>query len=355
MKHKMFGRSQNKTGKPPGTLIYTGHRQQEQLRISSFSYDEQEYSEQEVPQIEDVFPLRDSQRTAWINIDGLHAVDQIEKLGGHFGIHSLLLEDILNTNQRPKMEDMGDYLCIILKMIDFDEKNGDLDSEQVSIILGKEYVISFQERRGDVFESIRERIRKGGGRIRRMKADYLAYCLVDAIVDHYFVALERVGEQLETLEERVMEDPDSGALQSLYDLKRQLLNLRKSVWPVREIANRLDRSESALIGQKIKIYLRDIYDHTIQVIDMLETLRDMHTGLFDMYLSNVSNKMNEVMKTLTIIATIFIPLTFVAGIYGMNFQHMPELTWRYGYFAVLGLMAGLFIGMMIFFKKKKWL
>ena len=355
MKSKMFRPSHSKTGKPPGTLIYTGRQVEEKIRISSFAYDPNDFTEEVNHSVEDVFPLRDSQRMAWINVDGLHDVDQIEKLGTHFGVHPLLLEDILNTNQRPKIEDMGDYICMILKMIVFDEKDANLDVEQVSIILGKGYVLSFQERQGDVFETIRERIRKGGGRIRRMSTDYLAYSLLDAIVDHYFVVLERLSEQIETLEDRVMEDPDTSALQTLHDLKRKLLSLRKSVWPVREIANHLYRSESTLIQEKIKIYLRDIYDHTIQVIDMLETLRDMHAGLFDMYLSNVSNKMNEVMKILTIIATIFIPLTFVAGIYGMNFQYMPELSWRYGYFGILGLMAGLFLGMIVFFKKKKWL
>jgi len=278
----------------------------------------------------------------------------MEKIANHFGIHSLVMEDILNTGQRPKMDDMDDYVYVVLKMLNYNEEDDEIDAEQISIILGQNFVISFQEKERDVFEPIRERIRKNKGRIRKKGADYLAYTLLDSVVDIYFTILEKIGERIEFLEEELVENPSTQTLQEIHGLKREMIFLRKSIWPLREVISGLERGESSLIKETTVIYLRDVYDHTIQVIDTVETFRDMLSGILDVYLSSISNKMNEVMKVLTIIATIFIPLTFLAGVYGMNFRYMPELEWRWGYFTALFLMAVIGIGMVIYVRKKKW-
>jgi len=260
-------------------------------------------------------------------LDGIHQLDNIEKIGEHFKIHPLVLEDIMNTGQRPKMEDFNDYLFIVLKMLSYDEEENETKTEQVSLILSSKFVISFQESEGDVFDPVRERIRSDRGRIRKMGVDYLAYSLIDAIVDNYFMVLEKIGEKIEDIEDELVKNPTPEVLHTIHRLKRELIFLRKSVWPLREVISRLERWESPLIDKSIDIYLRDVYDHTIQVIDALETFRDMLSGMLDIYLSSLSNRMNEVMKVLTIIATIFIPLTLISSIYEMNFKYMPELDW----------------------------
>jgi magnesium transporter len=265
------------------------------------------------------------------------------------------MEDILHTDQRPKMEDFEDYIFIVTKMLFFDQEKRELKAEQLSLILGENYVVTFQERVGDVFEPIRERIRKGKGRVRKMQSDYLAYALIDAVVDHYFIVLEKIGETVESLEEELVTNPTPETLQAIHHLKRELIFLRKSVWPLRELISGLERGEASLIQEKTTVFLRDVYDHTIQVIDTVESLRDMVSGMLDVYLSSVSNRMNEVMKVLTIIATIFIPMTFIAGIYGMNFENMPELKWPWGYPLVWCVILAIGIVMLGYFKKKKWL
>ena len=310
--------------------------------------------EKEAKDVEECFPFRDKPTVTWINIDGVDRVDVIEKLGKHFNLHPLALEDIVNTGQRPKMEDFLDYILLVLKMLYHDEKEGEFKAEQISLILGPNWVISFQENAGDVFDPIRERIRSDKGRIRKMGADYLVYALMDAIVDNYFIILEKIGENIEEIEDNLVTNPAPETLQALHNLKRQMIFLRKSVWPLREVISRLERWESQLVNKSTDIYLRDLYDHTIQVIDAIETFRDMLSGMLDIYLSSVSNRMNEVMKVLTIIATIFIPLTFVAGLYGMNFKFMPELEWPWGYPFVLLVMFAIGILMVIYFRKKKW-
>ena len=355
MKSKLFSMKKRKAGLPPGTLVHVGERKAETTRLTVIDYTEDTCVETEFQSVGDVLPYRDTASMTWINVDGLHDVSLIETLGKHYGIHPLTMEDIVNTEQRPKMEDMGEYLFIILKMVTFNKTENRVEAEQVSLIIGTHFVLSFQERVGDVFSSIRERIRNAKGRIRKMGTDYLAYTLMDAVVDNYFVVLEEVGEQVEALEDEVMGSPTAETMQRLQKIKRRLLFLRKSIWPLREVISGLERYESGLIKKTTRPYLRDLYDHTIQVADMVETMRDMNSGLFDMYLSNISNRMNEVMKVLTIIATIFIPLTFIAGIYGMNFQYIPELAWRWGYFAVWGVMLAVVVGMVVFFKRKKWL
>lgn len=344
-----------KIGLPPGTPVYVGDRGEEEVRITVLDYDESQFQEREIKAVEECYSFKETATVTWINMDGIHLVENIEKIGKHFGIHPLVQEDIVHTEQRPKMEEFDDHLYIVLRMISYDEVKKTTVSEQVSLIVGPNYVISFQERRGDIFDSIRERIRNFKGRIRKMGADYLAYTLLDTVVDHYFLVLEKFGETLEDIEDELVSNPHPQDLHEIHRLKREMIFLRKSVWPLREVVNNLERVESSLIKDTTHIYLRDVYDHTIQIIDTVETYRDMLSGMHDTYLSSVSNRMNEIMKVLTIIATIFIPLTFIAGIYGMNFQFMPELGWKWGYFVVWGIIIVVVLGMLNFFRRKKWL
>ena len=345
-----------KVGLPPGTLVHIGEKKMGEVHITIMHYREEDFLEQEEKTLEVCFSFKDKPDVTWINIEGLHQTEIIEKLGSCYGFHPLILEDILNTDQRPKIEDFGEYLFIVLKMLDYDDKKSETFTEQISVILGKNFVISFQEGlQGDVFDPIRERIRNGKGRIRKMGADYLVYSLLDAIVDNYFIALEKHGEKLEFIEEELVTNPTPGTLQAIHGLKREMIVLRKSVWPLREILATLERRESSLIKESTGVYLRDVYDHVIQVIDTIETFRDMLSGMLEIYLSSISNRMNAVMKVLTIIATIFMPLTFLAGIYGMNFKYMPELEWHWGYFIVWCIMIGIGGSMLISFRKKKWL
>ena len=335
--------------------MYTGEKKTGKVRITIIDYDEAQFQEKEAKSVEECFPFNDKSTVTWINIDGLHQVDIVEKIGRHFNLHPLVLEDIVNTGQRPKMEDFVDHIFVVLKMLYYDEKQKEAGAEQVSFVLGSNYVISFQETEGDVFDAIRERIRMARGRIRKMGADYLAYALIDAIVDNYFIILEHIGEKIEDIEDTLVMNPEPETLQAIHNLKREMIFLRKSVWPLREVISRLERWESPLIDKSTDIYLRDVYDHTIQVIDAIETFRDMLSGMLDIYLSSVSNRMNEVMKVLTIIATIFIPLTLIAGIYGMNFRYMPELEHPWGYPVVFLTMSIIGILMVIYFRRKKWL
>jgi len=324
-------------------------------KITIMDYDEAQFEEKEVETIDECFLFKDKPTVTWINIDGLHQVEILEKLGECYGLHPLVLEDILNTDQRPKMEDYGEYIYIVLKALDYNDKSNEIETEQISLILGSNFVFSFQEREGDTFDPIRERLRNSKGRIRKMGADYLAYTLLDSIVDNYFIILERLGEKIEFLEEKLVTQPTPETLQIIHHLKRDMIFLRKAVWPLREVISSLERGESSLIKESTRIYLRDVYDHTIQTIDTIETYRDMVSGMLDIYLSSVSNRLNSVMKVLTIIATIFMPLTFLAGVYGMNFKFMPELEWRWGYAFIWLVMVGIGVFMLLYFRKKRWL
>jgi magnesium transporter len=344
-----------KTGLPPGSLVHVGERKVEKTRITVIDYDGDNVFEKEVETVEECFRFRETSTVTWINVDGVHDSEIVGKLGSHFGLHPLILEDIMNTSQRPKMEDLGDAVYIVLKMVECGSGDPDVVTEQMSLVFGKNFVLSFQERPGDTFDPVRERIRKGKGRIRKMGPDYLAYTLIDAVVDDYFVVLERMGEQIEEIEDELVADPKKATLNEIHAMKREMLFLRKSAWPLREVISRLERAESPLIQKTTGIFLRDVYDHMIQVIDNIETFREMLSGMLDMYLSSVSNRMNEVMKILTIIGTIFIPLTFIAGVYGMNFKFMPELEWRWGYFLLWGMMLAVGISLLVYFKRKKWL
>jgi magnesium transporter len=344
-----------KAGLPSETLVYTGEKKDEKIRIHVIDYDETHFLETELSTVEACIPYKDKPTVTWINIDGVHNVPMVEKLGDCFGLHRLVMEDIMNTDQRPKTEDYGEYLYIVLKMLS-SGKNGEIITEQLSLVLGTNFVLSFQEGvEGDVFNLIRERLRNGKGRIRKMGADYLAYSLLDAVVDNYFVILEKFGDKVELLETELIKDPTQKTVQRIYQLKRELIFLHNAVWPLREVVSALGKRESPLIREATVPYFRDVYDHVIHVIDSVDIYREMISSMLDMYLSSVSNRLNEVMKVLTIIATIFMPLTFIAGVYGMNFRRMPELEWRYGYPAALLVMLGIGVLMLFYFRRKKWL
>ena len=349
-------RAKQKVGLSPGTLVHVGEKKIEKVRIRIIDYDGAHLEEKEVKTVEECFPFKDKPTITWINIDGLHDIEIIEKIGKHFDLHPLVLEDIVNTEQRPKIEDFGDHIFVVLKMLYYDDKEkNQLEAEQVSLIFGSNFVISFQERLGKIFEPLRERIRKGKGRVRKSGTDYLAYALIDSIVDNYFVILEQFGERLEDTEQELATNPTAETLQTIRVFKKEMIFLRKSIWPLREVVNSLERGESSLIQESTGIYLRDVYDHTIQIIDSVESYRDMLSGMLDVYLSSISNKMNEVMKVLTIFAAIFIPLTFVAGIYGTNFTFIPEFEWQWSYFAFLLVLFLIAITMLVYFRRKKWL
>ncbi|MFC1551996.1 magnesium/cobalt transporter CorA [Candidatus Latescibacterota bacterium] len=354
---KFIKKISSKTGQAPGTLMHVGERKTEPARITMtlIDYDESNMEEIDISEIEECLPFKDKQSVSWINVYGVHDPQIIENVGKTFDIHPLTLEDILNTGHRPKTEDFESYLYIVLKMLFIDSEENNIRSEQVSFVIGGNYVISFQEKEGDVFNPVRNRIRKSKGKIRKRGSDYLVYALVDAVVDNYYIILEKINEKIEVLEEELVTKPTSTTLQSIHDLKRETLYLRKSISPIREVIRSLERGESAIIQDSSQIYFRDLYDHTIQIIETVETLRDMISGMLDIYLSSISNRMNEVMKTLTIFAAIFIPLTFIAGIYGMNFEHMPELTLRWAYPTLLSLMFIIGISLLVYFKKKNWL
>jgi magnesium transporter len=341
-------------GLPPGTLTPDGKPQFGAVRITLIDYDAFHFQEKQVEHIEDCFPYKNTDTVTWINIDGLRNTDVIEKIGKNFDIHPLILEDLNNTGQRPKMEDLDQYLYINLKMLQWIEDEKEIKFEHVSMIIGSNYLISFQEDVGDAFDPVRERIRREG-KIRKFGPDYLAYALIDDIVDNYFVVMEHLEEHVEDLEEELVVNATPESLKKIDRLKKEMIFLRKSVWPLREVITSLERTESPLIKESTGIYIRDVYDHIIQVIDSLETLRDMVSGMIDIYLSGLSYKMNEIMKVLTLIATIFIPLTFVAGVYGMNFEYMPELRSEFGYPAVWGVMICIVLVMLFYFRKRGWI
>lgn len=344
-----------KSGLPPGTLVHIGDQKTDRTLISLFRYNEEGFAEMAVESLEQCLAEMEGHRgISWINVAGIHDVPFIEKAGELFDIHSLILEDIVNTEQRPKMEEHENFLFFSLKMLSL-SGNNEIMSEQVSMLLGQSLVITFQESPGDVFEQVRERIRQGKGRIRKQKADYLAYALLDALVDNYFVILERLGDEMEDLEEHLLKNPGRDMVSRIHFLKRRMLMVRRAVWPLRELVNSFEKSESPLLEKSVRVYLRDVYDHTIQIIDSVEVSREIISGLLDIYLSSLSNRTNEVMKVLTIVATIFIPLTFIAGVYGMNFHYMPELGWKLGYPAVMLFMLLAALGMLWYFGRRKWL
>jgi magnesium transporter len=353
MRSKLQKRSQ-KTGLAPGSLIHVGNRYTEKSKITLIRYDETFFEEKEISSIKDFHIEKDNKIITWLNIDGLQDIKLFEDIGALFNLHPLVLEDILNTDQRPKMEDYGDYIYLVLRNF-HGQENGDLLSDQVSIILGKSFILSFQEKESGLFDSIKDKMSKNKGRIRKEGTDYLAHAIIDNIVDNYFIVLDNLEEKIEDLEDDLVKKASPSTLDAIHILKRELILLRKSLWPLREAVSSLERSDSPLINKSTIVYFKDIYDHTMAIIDTVETFRDMLSGMLDIYLSTISNRLNEVMKVLTIIATIFMPLTFIAGVYGMNFKYMPELEFRWGYFCVLGIMLVIALLMVRYFKKKKWI
>jgi magnesium transporter len=346
----------DKTGLPPGTIVPPAaapHPEHPVVLITQVIYDAAEYVEREIHGVEQTFPAPDEQRTVWINVDGVHEVTVLERYGRHFNLHPLLLEDIAHTGQRPKLESYGDHLFMDLNVIHLDEQAHEIHTEQISLVLGARWLLSFNEQPQPWVRPIRERLKTDKAHCRGGGPDYLAYSILDAIVDGYYGVLETIGDRIEDLEEELMAAPTPQTLHAVYALKREVIGLRKSIWPLREVIGGLQR-ERDLVREGTQIYLRDLYDHAVQVLDTVETYRDILAGMLDIYLSSVSNRMNEVMKVLTVIATIFIPLTFVAGVYGMNFEFMPELKWRYGYALVWGVMVAIGAGMLAFFRRKRW-
>lgn len=345
-----------KAGMPPGTIIYVGKNAPEETSVDIISYDARNLNEQDNIQPATCIEHIKDHAVCWINVTGLKDSASIQNICAQFNIHPLIIEDILNTHQRPKVEFHSDYIYVCLKMLysDSAQENGAVSTEQISLILGKNYVLSFQEVEGDVFNSIRDRIRGAQGRIRTQSADYLLYCLVDAIVDNYFLILENVSEGIEMIQDLVLEN-DPTIMRKLHSIKRDIISIRRFVWPARDLLNSIEKSDHKLIGKDIHLYLRDVSEHALRAIETIEMYREMATGAFEIHLSSISNRMNEIMRILTIISTFFIPLTFLAGIYGMNFKHMPELEHPMAYPALLGIMLVIAACMALFFRRKKWI
>jgi len=347
-----------KAGLAPGTLVFTGEKKMEEVDFSAIRTGENFFKEDKPKSVLEVIQFMSQpmdQGTSWINIDGLHDEDKVAEICQHLRLHKLTMEDILSVGQRPKLEEHESYLHIVLKMCRIHANDGSIDEEQLSFVLQGNLLVTFQEKTGDVFENVRMRMKEGKGMIRKRGAGYLLYALMDAVVDHYFVVLEVLGERLEEMELELLDNPGKDSLGRLHLLRREIIGLRRSVYPLREVISQFSKIEEHGIDKNTQVFIRDLYDHTIQVIETIEVFRDMATGLLDLYMNSVSNKMNEIMKVLTIIATIFIPLTFVAGVYGMNFEYMPELAWRFGYFGVMGFMLLSALLMLVYFKRKRWL
>jgi magnesium transporter len=348
-------RRSQKAGLPPGALIHIGDKKVDKPRISFIEFDEFHLNETQLSTVTDWKPVSDGKTVTWLDIGGLHQVGLIEQIGQYFHLHPLVLEDILNTDQRAKLDGYPDYTYVVLKMLYSADSADQVISEQVSIILGRDYVLTFQENGKDVFDSLRTRLRTDKGQIRKRGADYVGYALIDAIVDHYFIIMERLGERIGTLEDKCVLDAKNVSLGHILQLKKDMRYLRRAVWPLREVISGLQREDNALVRPATKPYLHDIYDHTVQIMETIESFHDQIAGMQDIYMSSNSQRMAAVMKVLTIITTIFMPLTFIAGIYGMNFEHMPELKSPWGYPIVLAVMAFIGITMVVFFRRKKWL
>ncbi len=341
-------------GSPPGTLVHTGPRKVESVQVHRLTYHETELDEASGEEIEPLLPTPEAGKVSWVNVDGLHDPLVLEHIGARYGFHRLVLEDVLSTHQRPKVEDHGDYFFVVLKMILYDVESRTVSAEQVSIIVTDGLLLSFQERPGDALEPVRSRLRLAKGRIRSRGADYLAYALIDAIVDAYFEVMEKIGDDIEAIEDEAIDNGSTETMHAIHQLRRELVVLRRAVWPLRDALGPMYRGDVAMITEETRIFLRDVHDHAVLVIETVESLRELVTAAMDLHLSSISNRMNEVMKVLTMIATIFIPLSFFAGVYGMNFEHMPELTVPWAYPTLLAFMASLAIGMVVYFKRKRW-
>jgi len=349
-------RQSNKAGLPPGTLLHVGELKSNTSMVTVCGFGESIFWEKSTDNVEECRKiLREAAPTLWVNIDGLAQVDLLQEISTFFNLHPLTIEDILNTSQRPKQEEYDHYTYFTCRALSLADSNGAIESEQVSLIIGNNYVLSVSERETDIFTAKRKRLKMNKGAVRLKGADYLAYSLLDIIVDHYFVVLEKTGENLEDLEESILQKPAEIYLQIIHALKREMIAMRQAAWPLREAIIGLEQSNRVFVDPDVSLHLRDVYSHVVQIIDTIEIYREMLSGMLDIYLSSVNNKLNEVMKILTIFAAIFIPLTLISGIYGMNFKFMPELEWLYGYPFALGLMAATAIVLLGYFKRKRWL
>jgi magnesium transporter len=352
---RLYKRHHPGPGAPPGTLVYDREKRVENVSIHVMDYDPEACHVRAPRTVEETYPLRDSKTVSWIDVEGLHDTAMLAQFGTHFGLHPLVLEDILNTHQRAKLEEYEDYLYIVARMLMAKGDEGELHSEQVSIILGKRFLITFQEIPGDAFDPVRRRVEAGQGRSRKLGPDYLVYALLDAIVDNYFVLLQKVAERIEAVEQSIAENAKREDLAQIHQLRRELVYLRRNVWPLRDVVSGLYRSESALISDETRVYLRDLSDHVAHVLESIENFRDVLASLQDLYVSALSNRTNEVIRVLTVISTIFVPLTFLAGVYGMNFQHFPELTWRWGYLYFWAVSVAVVIGLLGLLRRRGWI
>ncbi|MFZ0389446.1 MAG: magnesium/cobalt transporter CorA [Calditrichia bacterium] len=344
-----------KLGLPPGAMVHIGEKKTDKVEITLMDYDSQKYDYRPVEHIEEAFPFKETPTVTWLNIYGLHEVELINRIGREYNIHPLVLEDILNTGQQPKVEFFEDYIFLILKMIWYDSATREISIEQISIVMGSNYVLTFQERRGDIFNPLRQRIESGRGRARVSGPDYLFYAIMDVVVDNYFLVMENLSEEIEILDKNVLLSPEPAMAKEIQRLRKELLFLGRAIWPLKEVVVTLRREGIDQIKAKTIPFLRDLLDHVNQVSDTLEIYRHMVSSILDIYLSTINTRMNEVMKVLTIIATIFIPLSFIAGIYGMNFEYMPELHFRWAYPTLLLFMFFVLITMLLFFRRKGWL
>lgn len=348
-----------KAGSAPGTVEHIGERHLDEIRITVYDYDEESLQEISIDQVQKAKPYLDAPSKTWLKVRGLHDIEKLKSIWNFFGLHPLIQEDIVNTSQRPKVEIYDNCIFFVLRLLSYSKEKG-MQTEQISIVLGENFVLSFQETAEEHFSPVMKRLAVSGSRIRKKKTDYLTYALIDTVVDYYFNVIGYISDDISDTEDELLEKTEDHILQKIHKLRREVIYFRKSVWPLRDAINSVIRDDQKFIAKDTRIFLRDVYDHIVQVIDNIENYRDMITGMHDMYMSQVSNRMNEVMKVLTIIATIFIPLTFIAGIYGMNFNqetspfNMPELSWYWGYPASLGLMLIIALVMVVFFKKKGW-
>lgn len=355
MTKRVMKRRAKKAGMPPGSLVYLGDKPDATTKITLFDYVDGHLTEREIIQTDECAPYKDSDTVTWINVDGIQNIGVVEKIGKQYDLHPLVMEDILNTDQRPKVEDHDGYLYVVLKMLSYNEAEQEIAIEQLSLVLGEKFVLSFQDKPGDVLDPLRDRIRQAKGRIRKLGADYLLYAIMDEVVDHYFTVMEKLGEKIEQIEDIVAVRPRQDTLQQIHRLKREIIVLRKAVWPLRELINSLRHDETPLLKETTSIYFRDLHDHIAQIIDGIEAYRDMLSSMLDVYLSIMSNRTNGVMKVMALFSAIFMPLTVITGIFGMNFKDFPELEWKYGFQGTVTLMVVLAIGMVLFFRRKNWL
>lgn len=346
-----------KTGMPPGSLIHVGDIHETVTTVSVIDYDKDNIVETQIESIDDILKYKDSNTVTWVTIEGLTDVDIIERIGKMFNVHQLVQEDILNTHQRPKFEEYDDYLFIVIKcLVAAKYEQFALVHEQISILTFNNFVFVFKEKKDELFHPVHKRLRTSKGRFRSLGTDFLTYTILDTVVDQHFVLIDALDEAVTTLESRLLtHEPNRDVLSQIQRLSREVVYVRRFVSPVRELMSEILRSESGLIQHQTRAYLRDVSDHAIRVIEMVESYRELLTGLLDIYISSVSNKTNDVMKVLTVFATIFIPLTFLTGIYGMNFKYMPELAWKWAYPALWSIFIAIPVFLMIYFKRKKWL